>query len=324
MLGEFAIEDRDDVFRGALRGEQPKPCARLELRQPGFCIGWDVRQDGQPLVGVDQDRLELAGLDLLLQRAATGRQRQQMDLPALDRQHGGRHALERDVGDLQAGLALEPLDPEMGVAADAVRRIVELVGIGLRVLDQLLEIVRRHRATHDHHVIDEGELRHRLEIGLRVVGQGLVHERVEHHARHRQQADRVAVRLRILAGIGADDRVAAGTVLNHDVLRMLLADILGEDAEHHVPRPARRIRHDDLDRLGPEALLRERGCVLRQDGKCHDRAALQKTDQDLEVALHRNLPCGCDGRTNPCTTALYAVGHADGNHNLIARPDPTV
>ena len=54
-------------------------------------------------------------------------------MSALDRGHGWSHALEWDMREFGAGLGLDPFKEQMGVAADAIGCVAQLVRVCLGV-----------------------------------------------------------------------------------------------------------------------------------------------------------------------------------------------
>ena len=94
-------------------------------------------------------------------------------------------------------------------------------------------------------------MRHRREVGDRIVAERGVEEAID---RHRQRADQdgVAVGLGARDRLGADIAAGAALVLDHHLLAPDLGQPVGEDARDHVGSAAGRKRHDQSDMtVGP-------------------------------------------------------------------------
>jgi hypothetical protein len=122
-------------------------------------------------------------------------------------------------------------------------------GIFLRVVDQLGHGLERRAGRHCQQHVAARHQCNRLKIALDVVGQ------LRHHvARDRERADRphadgVTVRLGLCRQIEPDREGAAGPVVDDDLLAELLAEFGAKDARDRVGCAARRLRHDQPDRL---------------------------------------------------------------------------
>jgi hypothetical protein len=149
----------------------------------------------------------------------------------------------------------------MGVAAHAERAEIDLVGMLLRISDQLPEILHRNVLVEDQHLVRERKVGDRLEVLERIIGQIAVEVRIERHRAARKQADRRPVGRRRLAGIGGDDGVGAGAALHDEAMPVALLEGLAERAHHDVDGPARRQRDDDADGSGGVAGLRDAGAA---------------------------------------------------------------
>ena len=77
------------------------------------------------------------------------------------------------------GAAFEHFAGKVRGAADAGRAVAQLSRIGLRVIDELFERVRRHRRMDDKGVRADRNIDDRREILRDVIGRGLVHRNGE-------------------------------------------------------------------------------------------------------------------------------------------------
>ena len=91
--------------------------------------------------------------------------------------------------------------------------------------------------------------RDRLEVALDVVGQLRHHVARDRERADRSHAERVAVGLGFRRQIEPDGERAAGTVVDHDLLAELLAELRAEQARDRVGGAAGRLRDDQPDRL---------------------------------------------------------------------------
>ena len=123
------------------------------------------------------------------------------------------------------------------------------VGLGLGERDQLLDVRHRHLVGDREHVRDRRHQDDRVEL-LHRIGQRAVQQRIEHEGLVGGERQRVAVGRALGAGDRADQRVAAGAVLDDDALAPFLGELLAEQPHQHVGRAARGERHDDVDRHG--------------------------------------------------------------------------
>jgi hypothetical protein len=242
-------------------------------RQAGFGERRHLGNERIALRARHQQALDLALVDLSGQVEIADDQVHHLHVAALERQHGLGRALEGNVNELGAGLVLEPLDDQVGIAAHPERAEIELVGMLLRIGDQLLEILHRHALVQDQHLLRERDVGDRLEILQRIVGQVLVERRIDRDRAARQQADGGAIGRRRLAGIGRDDGVGAGPALDHEAMRVALLERLAERAHHYVDGAAGRERdqHPDrarrIARLGKARAGNAQACTDRQRGE---------------------------------------------------------
>jgi len=135
----------------------------------------------------------------------------------------------------------------------------------------------------DHEAFDDEEEPHdRDEVLLGIERNALVEERRDAQRIDRQHAQRVAVGLRLRAGLRADERRAARAILDDHGLTERLGQLLSERAQEHVAHAAGTERHDH-----PDGLVR---IVLgnRAARSCHE----QKHDRPQQDDEPRRLAAG--------------------------------
>ena len=138
---------------------------------------------------------------------------------------------------------------EMMRRAIAAGGIVELTGSLPHHCNQLRDAVRWQLLPHQQHQGGVGHQYDRSEVLDRVVAQVALeggHRAVGAGGGHDQ---RVAVGRSLLCRHHADRAGGAGAVVDHDRPTLLRADPLRDEPRDAVIRPARRIGHDDTDRL---------------------------------------------------------------------------
>ncbi len=107
--------------------------------------------------------------------------------------------------------------------------------------------------------------RDRLEIALDVVGQFRHHVARDRERADRPHADGVAVGIGFRRQIEADGERPARPVVDDDLLAEFFAEFGAENARDRIGRAARRLRHDQPDRLvGKLSRGRKRECSGEQ------------------------------------------------------------
>ena len=100
----------------------------------------------------------------------------------------------------------------------------------------------------------------------------------------RIEQEGVAVRRGFRRGVAADDAAGAATVLDHDLLPERLAELRREQARDRVGAAARRVGHDDADRLGGPLRGHRQGDLQREEreyaGKKRRQADIHRLQQD--------------------------------------------
>ena len=192
------------------------------------------------------ERAHLARLDVRQRR----REPAEIDVDQARHQigHCRSAALVGHVHDVDLAHRLEKLEGEMGGAAGAGRRAVELARPGAGERQKLGDVLGRQvGAHHQQHGID-ADRRHRREIDADVVGHVGI-ERGRHRGRAvRGQHEDAAVGRRLGDRGGGDLAVGAGAVLDHHRALQPLGDAGRHDAGQKVVRSARRKAHDEAQR----------------------------------------------------------------------------
>ncbi len=267
-LVECGRELVDDLLRHALGREDAGPDAHVVV-DSGLLGGRDVGQRRQALGGGDAVGLDLAALDLL--GHAHRLLAQEIDVAAdqvVHRRPGAAIGHERR---LEAELRGEQQARHVRGGADAAMRLLHLVAVLLQIGHEL-----RHRlggkiiARGDHRRGVRGEA-DRLEVLRGIVFEIRREHRRGHVRSHAAGEQGVAVR-RCGGDARAAERAAgAADILDHQLVAERPAHMVGDDARHHVARPAGRERHHHGDGARRIALCRSRYRRGRQEACCDKR-----------------------------------------------------
>jgi hypothetical protein len=166
---------------------------------------------------------------------------------------------------IDRGHFLEQLGGEMRCRADARRCEGDLAGIGLGVIDELLQRVHRRVLRHPNEVRIFAEQRDRHKVAHRIV----VERRIEHrHDRQRRRAEqhRVAVGRGVGGGVMGDVAACAALVLDDDLLAPYLRQAAGGDARGRVGPAARREADDQPHHARRPGLCRGEASKRRSGG----------------------------------------------------------
>ena len=237
-----------------------------------------VRKHRRALLAGGGQAAQRAGL----QEPGVGSPRQHHLGLARHRRHAGRRAAAiRHMQQVDAGALLEHFDAELMLAAVAARGIGERRLLLARIFDELRhrldrqawidrqeELVRRH--ARDRQQVLEHVDRHRR-IDMRIDGDQAV-------GGHDQ---RVAVGLGVGGHFSGDIAVGAGAVLDEERLPHRLGQALRQEPRGDVGRPARRDRHQHLDRPR-RILLRAR--PARPSNDTSASAATRSLDSFISVS----------------------------------------
>ncbi len=172
--------------------------------------------------------------------------------------------------------------------AVALRRRIDLAGIGLGVGDRLRHGLGRKLGCDHQRVRNARQHRDLLELsGIEI--EPRIEVLVDDQRRRRRRQERIAVRLRLVDELGADIAGGARAVLDDDRVPPLAREPLGHDAWHDVGRAAGRERHDDLDRAR-RIILRagRRRRRERSDQRCYREEASSKPPSSLRGYLSKS------------------------------------
>jgi hypothetical protein len=155
-------------------------------------------------------------------------------------------------------------------------------GLGFRERDEFLHVARRHAWMHGEQPRHQRHHRDRREVLERVVGQRLVHMRIDRMGAD-QQAQCVAIGRGPRQRVGADDVVAAGLVVDDDGLPECFGQLLADRARQHIGRTARRQRHDDADGLRRVGLLL---CLCMRAAGCEQQCRACRGQKNSSLVSH--------------------------------------
>ncbi len=175
--------------------------------------------------------------------------------------------LQLDAGDLR-----EQHARQMRARAWAKRRISELSGPRLGVVDEIAHRLVRRVRRHHQHVLRGRDQHDRLKVAHRI--EALVRRDGDVDGeRLRAEVQRVAIRRRLGGGRGAEIAAGAGAVLDHDGLAPFIRQLAGQDAPERVDRSASRESDHEphgLVGIGLGGCGKDRSDRGRRDGQCAD------------------------------------------------------
>ena len=209
------------------REREPAPEQIFGVGIAGLGDRLHLRQRGRALRRADRQRDDLAVPDVGQRRR--DRQIVEVDASGHHLGEGLDRSAERDVLDVDAGGKAQPLRGPVRGRAETGGCEVQHAGLRLGRRDQIADRLPALRRRGHQHARLHAEQRHRREIAERIVGQRLVQHDVG-ALRRRQQQDRVAVRLGLRDGGGADGAAAARPVFQHESLADLLRHLVEHDA----------------------------------------------------------------------------------------------
>ena len=202
--------------------------------------------------------------------------------------HRGADRLRRLVGnvrDVDFRRHLDALHRKMGGGADARGGIRQL--ILARELQQLLQILRRHRRIHGDDVRRARPEDHRHEIGERVIAGVRIQRRV-HGVSNAGDEQHVAVGRGALHLLGGDVAASAGLVLHDHRLAERLGELRRHQARDEVGGAARRKADHDVHRPRARPVLRQRRALRASspDNKRKSRRFIGRCYHRAPVALN--------------------------------------
>ena len=122
-------------------------------------------------------------------------------------------------------------------------------GIGLRVRDELLHVLRRQVVVRGEDERRDAGERDRHQVLARIEGQLALVERDVGRVAGDHRRHGVAIGRRLCGQIGAEDAVRARAVIHHDRLAKRSGHFLRDHSRHHIGDATARVRHDPADRL---------------------------------------------------------------------------
>ena len=212
-----------------------------------------------------------------------------LDLAGAKRHDPGGASLVGHMGRLDAGGHVEVLAGEVREPAHSGGAVVDVVGPGARQRDEVPHVVDGQRIGDRQ---DEGKGGHERD-GLEVPGRIVRHllEDLRDHVPGIEEGQGIAVGRGMRDRLDADQARGAGLVLDDDRLPESLGELALQDAGHLVGRAARRIGHDQPDRLRrPVLRLRER---RGKHCECGERRHARKQSSHL---LSPWCPCTREAR----------------------------
>jgi hypothetical protein len=275
-FADGAAQARHPVGRHAGGREEGVPAAGRQV-QAGFLEGRHVGREGRaPGAGRRQDA-QLARL-VLRQQGVEGVE-------------GHRHLAADEVGQQRARAAVahhlgrnlrlvsHHQAEEVRQAAGGRHTEVGLVGVGAQPGQQVLDFLDRHGGGDGDAELVVADLRHRLEILVRVVAVILEHQRRHHHGRRIGQHQHVLAGGQALGLLHRQAAAGAGLVLDHHRPAQPGGQLVGHDARRAVAGAAGGVGDDQaqrpLDRLGVQGQGGGSG-EGRQGGANKDQAAFHR------------------------------------------------
>jgi len=175
--------------------------------------------------------------------------------------------------------------------------LLHAVAMVLHIGNEFLEVLGGKMLARHHGDRRVGGQPDRLEILDRIVADaGREHRRGDVRA-HAGGQQRVAIGRRCGDARGSDRAAGTAHVLYDDRLIEHAAHAVGDDARHHVARPARRERHDQCDRAGR--------VILGARWRRQTRDANEQTDSQrcrCFAEFHLHLPVAT------CTFSCALIG----------------
>ena len=169
----------------------------------------------------------------------------------------GRRRAIRHVLDVETGKLFHIFGGEMLRGANAGAAEIELARIGLGLRDDLLEVLGRKARRRYQNEARRSDHRHHLEVGDRIVAQGLVDRRrdrvcIAHHQRG------VAILGRARDRFGGGGAAGADAIFDHHRLAKQLGERLRHDARWDIGAAAGAEADYDPDRLLRPVLCKEK------------------------------------------------------------------
>ncbi len=194
-----------------------------------------------------------------------------------------RSAFVGHVGHFGTSDLLEQLGRRVRRRADALRRKVDLAGIGLGIGDQLGHRLGRKILAHQNDVGNVRHDRNRHEL-RRIVVKRFVKQWIGRDRRRLRRQERVTIGRRMENIVGGDAAADAGPVLDHHRLAEKGLHLGGDQPGDGVDAPAGRYRDDDPDRMVGVAS----GAALCPRGRCCGAGSNDAEADDESVTSKHN------------------------------------
>ena len=199
---------------------------------------------------------------------------QHLDIARCEVSQRGRRTLVGHMFHLDTRDLLQELAGQVCRSTDAGGSERDLAGVGFGIGDQFAGILDRQVVGDRQDQRRDADQRHRREARLGVETELPGIQRLVCRVSRDDGQERVAVGCRLGDGLGTDQRIGPGLVVDHEWLPEI--DLLQRQPSRHVGETAGRVRHDPTDWLGGPR-LRPGGQWQERDGSCrrHQVAAVQ-------------------------------------------------
>ena len=241
----FGIQPGDDRFWRQRRRHQSKPAHRLKARIPGFGDGGDIGRHGHTIFSRHRKELDLAAFGMA--RNGGHAAEHDADVAAQQINDSLSAPLVYDVVELDACGVLQQLRAQMAYGAYAAGRIIELARFSLGQRHELLYRGGAHRRVNRKHIGGGRQLRDRRKVLNRIVADVSRNRGICRQRGYVDKADGMAIGTGLRHDLCADGAVAAGAIVQHDLLAKLLRQLRGNEARNGVRAAARRERHHKSD-----------------------------------------------------------------------------
>ena len=284
-LGDFLLQQIDDGLRRTSRRKHGlHDVGNLVAWHSGLCHRRHIGRRGHAFFSCQGEGAQRPGLQVRGDR----RQRHEPDLH-LPSDYGVKRwpsPVEGHRLDVELERVFEALRGKASSGTETRRSETYFAWIGLNVGNKFLDVLHRHRRMNDENIRARAGQRHRRETFVDVIRHLFIETRVDDDtgADHEQG---ITIGSRVSDQRHAEIAAGAGVILDIELFAQAVAQLLCDQACHHVGGAGRRERHDDFDR--PCRVAR---CVLRLDADtCEQRGTQQRADRrKAKQRVHRFLP----------------------------------
>src|SRR3954470_7592567 len=265
-LAQCGVEPVDDRLWQVRRAGKPGPGDHLEARNGRLGDGRHVGENDPARPAGHRERAELALLDARVDRSRS--RGDEIDFALQKTGESRRLAAIGNVQELGLGLVADQLDGGVQDRADAGRAVFQFAGVGVRLVDHLLESLKARVRLHGDHERIEARNRNPAEVidhlELDVLGERRIGGMC---ARQHQQV--VTVGLRPRDGLGGKRAGEAGLRFHHDRLAKPFLHLVTKNAGDDVDVAAGRKTLQQVNDAVRIGLLRVR--PARQSDQHRDR-----------------------------------------------------